>query len=77
VGTPSSSVITVNGQKVTRLSDEGDTVDVLAGTTPYPVSVDESQVATCTLGAFNQPVTPPDVSGALTWLQLTGGSPGP
>ncbi len=77
VGTPSSSVTTVNGQKVTRLSADGDTVDVLAGTTPYLVSVDESQVATCTLGAFNQPVTPPIVSGALTWLQLTGGSPGP
>jgi RNA polymerase sigma factor (sigma-70 family) len=77
VGTPSSSVMTVNGQKVTQLSDDGETVDVLAGTTPYLVSVNESQVATSTLGAFNQPVTPPNVSGALTWLQLTGGSPGP
>jgi len=77
VGTPSSPVITVNGQKLTQLSDGGETVDVLAGTTPYLVSVNESQVATCTLGAFNQPVTPPDVGGALTWLQLTGGSPGP
>jgi RNA polymerase sigma factor (sigma-70 family) len=76
-GTPSISIITVNGQKLTQLSDDGETVDVLAGTTPYLVSVDESQVATCTVGAFNQPVTPPDVSGALTWLQLTGGSPGP
>jgi hypothetical protein len=76
-GTPSSSVVTVNGQKLTQLGDDGETVDVLAGTTPYLVSVNESQVATCTLGAFNQPVTPPDVSGALTWLQLTGGSPGP
>jgi hypothetical protein len=76
-GTPSSSVITNNGQKLTQLSDDGETVDVLAGTTPYLVSVDESQVATCTLGGFNQPVTPPDVSGALTWLQLTGESPGP
>ena len=76
-GTPSSSLITVNGQKLTQLSDDGETVDVLAGATPYLVSVKESQVATCTLGAFNQPVTPPDVSGALTWLQLTRGSPGP
>jgi hypothetical protein len=76
-GTPSSTVITVNGRKLTQLSDDGENVDVLAGTTPYLVSVNESQVATCTLGAFNQPVTPPDVSGALSWLQLTGGSPGP
>jgi RNA polymerase sigma-70 factor (ECF subfamily) len=76
-GTPSNSVITVNGQKLTQLSDDGETVDVLAGTTPYLVSVNESPVATCALGDFNQPVTPPDVSGALTWLQLTGGSPGP
>ena len=76
-GTPSSSSVTVNGQKLSQLSDDGETVDILAGPSPYLVSVNESQVATCSLGAFNQPVTPPDVSGARTWLQLTGGSPGP
>ena len=74
--TPSESPTTADGQAVIRLSAAGTQVEVTRGAHPYPLSISDG-TEHFTLGAFNQPVTPPDVSGAVTWSQLTGGSPPP
>ena len=74
--TPSEAPTTADGQAVIRLSAEGMVVEVTRGAHPYPLSIGEG-TEHVTLGAFNQSVTPPDVSGAVTWSQLTGGSPPP
>ncbi len=74
--TPSESPTTADGQAVIRLSAAGTQVEVTRGAHPYPLSISDGPEH-FTLGAFNQPVTPPDVSGAVTWSQLTGGSPPP
>ena len=74
--TPSTSPSTYDGQAVFQISAAGTVIEVTRGAHPLPLSID-SPPDLFTLGAFDQPVTPPDVSGAVTWSQLTGGSPPP
>ena len=74
--TPSESSNTFDGQAAFQISASGTVVEVTRGAHPFPLSIDEAPDH-FTLGDFNQPVTPPDVSGAVTWSQLTGESPPP
>lgn len=76
VVTPSGFPTTVGGQAATQLRAGDLTIDVTTGGSAYPLQIDDAPDS-YTLGAFNRPVTPPDVSGAITWSQLTGGSPPP
>jgi RNA polymerase sigma factor (sigma-70 family) len=74
--TLSASPTTYDGQAAFQLSADGTVVEVTRGAHPLPLSIDEPPDH-YTFSVFNQPVTPPDVSGAVTWSQLTGGSPPP
>ena len=70
---------TWDGQPVYQLSvdDPGagnPSVDVTTGPTPYLVEVTTSS-ETIQIGHLNEKVTWPDVSGAITWAQLTGSPP--
>lgn len=74
--TPAAASTTVDGQPAFRLSADGTVLEVTRGAHPYPLSIGVG-IDTFDLSAFNQPVSPPDLSGAVTWSQLTGGSPPP
>jgi RNA polymerase sigma factor (sigma-70 family) len=66
---------TLEGQPVYQLSADGETVDVTTGTTPYLLR-SASSSESIEFGHLDDKVTWPDVSGALTYQQLTG-SPSP
>jgi RNA polymerase sigma-70 factor (ECF subfamily) len=70
---------TLDGQPVYRLSvdDPGvgnPSVDVTTGPTPYLIEA-TSYSETIQIAHLNEKVTWPDVSGAITWAQLTGSPP--
>ena len=66
---------TWDGQPVYQLSVGGASVDVTTGATPYLLQSTWDS-ATIEIGHLNEKVTWPDVSGAITYQQLTG-SPSP
>ena len=66
---------TVDGQLAYQLSADRETVDVTTGTIPYLLRAVTSSES-IEFGHLNAKVTWPDVSGAITYQQLTG-SPSP
>jgi RNA polymerase sigma factor (sigma-70 family) len=73
--TVSRTRTTLDGQPVYQLSADGETLDVTIGATPYLLRA-ASGSESIEFGHLNEKVTWPDVSGALTYQQLTG-SPSP
>jgi RNA polymerase sigma factor (sigma-70 family) len=62
---------TFDGQPAYQLNADGETVDVTTGATPYLLR-SASGSESIEFGHLNEKVTWPDVSGALTYQQLTG-----
>ena len=74
--TPSATPTTIDGQAGFQLSADGTVMLVTRGGHPSELNINGASDH-YTLGALNHPVTPPDVSGAVTWSELTGGSSPP
>lgn len=69
------TITTLDGQPVYQLSSDGEIADVTTGATPYLLRAVNSSES-IEFGHLDEKVTWPDVSGAITYQQLTG-SPSP